>query len=155
MFLDISKPLKPAPIDKGRALALSMSMRRQSCCLTFSLMAAEFFRNPLYKGNTAKTGENSHKKSGYPQPASRGNRRHTVTLGAAFPRVWLSYHQPGNVARFKERKSGYEQRRCKTRNPAQSEDNRLFRKEQRRLVLLPILRERSRNAQDRRGQILS
>ena len=117
--------------------------------------AAGFFRTPLYKENTAKN-EKSRTKKRLPltgksgQPQTHPNTRRSVS-GV------YGYHTTsrGALQESKERKSDYEQRRSKARNPAQSEDNRLFGKEQRRLVLLPFLRERSRNTQDRRSQILS
>ena len=87
MFLDISKPLKPAPIDKGRALALIMNMRRQSCCQILSFIgsrAAGFFRIPLYKGNAEKT-QKAEQKKRLPQTGKPGQPQTHPNTGAAFP----------------------------------------------------------------------
>lgn len=90
MFLDISKPLKPAPIDKGRALALIMSIR-QSCCQLFSLSAADkrvFPYFPFIFREYRKNCTKMYAKKGRSEPASAERPTHP-TLAQRFRRVWL------------------------------------------------------------------
>ena len=105
MFLDISKPLKPAPIDKGRALALIMNMRRQSCCQILSFIgsrAAGFFRIPLYKGNAEKNAKSRTKKR-LPQTGKPGQPQTHPNTGAAFPACMVIISPAGECCKIQRK----------------------------------------------------
>jgi len=91
--------------DKGKRKGQFVnSPRRRKYSFTGSRTPEVFRIFPLYK-EYRKNREKPNKKSGHPKPASRGNRRHTPNTGAAFRRVWLSYHQPEAVAITKRKET--------------------------------------------------
>ena len=154
--LDVPPPLLIIKLgqDRGKEKGQFVDSPAADNILLPAAEQASFSTFSLYIGNTAKTRKAEQKKR-LPQTGKPGQPQTHPNTGAALTACMVIIPPAGKCCKIQERKMNHEQRRSKTGNPAQSEDNRLSGKEQRRLVLLPFLRERSWSAQDRRSQILS